>query len=188
VTVARPIKARAGKVTVEIDSALSAQIDAMVRSMAPAVSGALDDYLNAAEAYVAREYPRPGDSRFPTATGNSRDAFDFLRTVEERAGGTILSASVENDASNYGKISRLRGRRVELQAALDRGDSLTPEELRELRVIEALERQTGRKGLVPYVVFVHRGHYWQTIRRMRKDAERAIVAEAAAELRRLAGG
>lgn len=185
---ARPIQARAGKVTIEIDSALQAQIDAMVRGMAPAVSDALDTYLDKAEAYVQQEYPRPGDARFPTATGNSRDAFAYLRTIEERAGGTILSASIENDASNYGKISRLKATADGYRRRLQAGEELTPDELRELRVIEALERQGGRKALIPYVVFVHRGLYWQTLRRMRKDAERAIVASAAAELRRLAGG
>lgn len=185
---ARPIQARSGKVTIEIDAALAAQIDAMVKGMAPAVSGALDAYLDKAEAFVQQEYPRPGDARFPTATGNSRDAFAYLRTVEDRAGGTILSASVENDASNYGKISRLRSTANGYRQRLQSGETLTDDELRELRVIEALERQSGRKALVPYVVFVHRGSYWQTLRRMRKDAERAIVAEAAAELRRLAGG
>ncbi len=184
----RPIQARSGKVTIEIDAALQAQIDAMVKGMAPAVSDALDAYLDKAEAYVQREYPCPGDARFPTATGNSRDAFTYLRTVEERNGGTILSASVENDASNYGKISRLRATAAAHRARLQAGEELSEDNLRELRVIEALERQSGRKALIPYVVFVHRGHYWQTLRRMRKDAERAIVASAAAELRRLAGG
>jgi hypothetical protein len=38
VTVARPIKARAGKVTVEIDAALSAQIDAMAMNNAHLLS------------------------------------------------------------------------------------------------------------------------------------------------------
>jgi hypothetical protein len=185
---ARPIQARAGKVTIEIDAALQAQIDAMVRGMAPAVSGALDEYLDKAEAFIAQEYPRPGDARFPTATGNSRDAFAYLRTVEERGGGTILSASVENDASNYGKISRLKATAEGHRRRLAAGEELSPEDLRELRVIEALERQSGRKALIPYVVFVHRGAYWQTLRRMRKEAERAIVSQAAAELRRLAGG
>ena len=99
-----------------------------------------------------------------------------------------MVASIDNDASNYGKISRLRGRANDLRRQLQDGQELTPDELRELRVIEALEKQTGRKALIPYVVFVHRGLYWQTLRRMRKEAERAIVAEAAAELRRLAGG
>lgn len=185
---ARPIQARSGKVTVQIDAALAAQVDAMVKGMAPAVSRGLEDYLDKAEAYVAQEYPRPGDSRFPTATGNSRDAFAYLRTIEQRGDGAILSASVENDASNYGKISRLRATAEGYRRRLQAGEELTPDELRELRVIEALERQGGRKALIPYVVFVHRGAYWQTLRRMRKDAERAIVAEAAAELRRIAGG
>jgi hypothetical protein len=184
----RPIKVRSGKVSIDIDATLQAQIDSMVRGMAPAVSGALDAYLDKAEAYVAQEYPRPGDSRFPTATGNSRDAFAYVRTVEQRGDGAVLVASIDNDASNYGKISRLRGRANDLRRQLQDGQELTPDELRELRVIEALEKQGGRKALIPYVVFVHRGLYWQTLRRMRKDAERAIVAEAAAELRRLAGG
>ena len=77
---ARPIQARSGKVTIEIDAALQAQVDAMVRGMAPAVSDALDAYLDKAEAYVQQEYPRPGDARFPTATGNSPSASRNTRT------------------------------------------------------------------------------------------------------------
>ena len=64
---------------------------------------------------------------------------------------------------------------------------MTEGELREMRVIMAIEAYKGRKALIPYVVFVHRGKYWQALRRMRKDAERAIVGAAAAELRRIAG-
>ena len=56
-----------------------------------------------------------------------------------------------------------------------------------MRVIMALEGLKGRKALIPYVVFVHRGKYWQALRKMRKEAERAIVGAAAAELRRIAG-
>ena len=52
--------------------------------------------------------------------------------------------------------------------------------------LSALKSQ-GRKALIPYVVFVHRGKYWQALRKMRKEAERAIVGAAAAELRRIAG-
>lgn len=185
---ARPIQARSGRVTVAFDEALRGQIEEMIKSMAPAVSGALDAYLDRAEAYIAQEYPRPGDARFPTATGNSRDAFAFLRTVEQRGDGAILGASIENDASNYGKISRLRATADGYRRRLQAGEALTDDELRELRVIEALERQKGRKALIPYVVFVHRGRYWQTLRRMRKDAERDIVTAAGAELRRIAGG
>jgi hypothetical protein len=55
-------------------------------------------------------------------------------------------------------------------------------------VIQALEKLKGRQAVIPYVVFVHRGRYWQHLRRMLKDTERAIVGAAAAELRRLAGG
>jgi hypothetical protein len=180
-------RARQGNVTVELDGALSDMIDTMLREMAPTVRDELNAYVAKAKAYVAAEYPRPNDPRFKTATGNSLEAFSYPITIEQRNGGLVLQVSVENDASNYGKISRLRGRRAELQAKQQAGDQLTEAELREMRVIMAIEAYKGRKALIPYVVFVHRGRYWQTLRRMLKDAERAIVGAAAAELRRIAG-
>jgi hypothetical protein len=182
------IRARQGNVTVELDSVLSDKIDEMLREMAPTVTAEMDRLLKDARAYVQANYPRANDSRFPTATGNSFDAFLYLKTVEQKDGGLVIQASVENDASNYGKISRLRGRRADLQARLEAGEELNPDELRELRVIQALEALKGRKALIPYVVFVHRGKHWQVLRKMRKDSERAIIASAAAELRRIAGG
>jgi hypothetical protein len=180
-------RARQGNVTVELDGALSDMIDTMLREMAPTVRDELNAYVAKAKAYVAAEYPRANDPRFKTATGNSFDAFSYPITIEQRNGGLILQVSVENDASNYGKISRLRGRRADLQAKQQAGEQLTEGELREMRVIMAIEAYKGRKALIPYVVFVHRGKYWQALRRMRKDAERAIVGAAAAELRRIAG-
>jgi hypothetical protein len=182
------IRVKQGKVTVELDDALSRTIDAMLREMAPTVATEMDKALANAEAYVKAEYPRANDSRFKTATGNSFGAFRFVRTIEKRGDATIIAATIDNDASNYGKISLLRSRRAELQAAFDRGETLSPEDLRELRVIQALEKLKGRQAVIPYVVFVHRGRYWQHLRRMLKDTERAIVEAAAAELRRLAGG
>lgn len=181
-------RARQGKVTVELDGTLSDTIDKMLREMAPTVLDELNTYVAKAKAYVAAEYPRPNDARFKTATGNSLEAFSYPITIEQQNGGVILQVSIENDASNYGKISRLKATANGYRQRLQAGEELTPDELRELRVIEALERQGGRKALIPYVVFVHRGRYWQTLRRMRKETERAIVGAAAAELRRLAGG
>ena len=180
-------RARQGKVTVELDSALSDTIDEMLRDMAPTVMNELNRFIAKAKAYVAAEYPRPNDPRFKTATGNSLEAFSYPITIEQRNGGMFLQVSVENDASNYGKISRLKARRAELQARLESGYKLDRDELREMRVIMALENLKGRKALIPYVVFVHRGKYWQALRKMRKEAERAIVGAAAAELRRIAG-
>tara|TARA_R110000822_G_scaffold34677_3_gene98359 strand:- start:2758 stop:3315 length:558 start_codon:yes stop_codon:yes gene_type:complete len=182
------IRARQGNVTVELDSVLSDKIDEMLREMAPTVTAEMDRLLKEARTYVQASYPRANDARFKTATGNSFDAFQYFRTIEQKNGGLIIQVSVENDASNFGKISRLRGRRADLQARLEGGEELNEAELRELRVIQALENIKGRKGLIPYVVFVHRGRYWQTLRKMRKEAEQAIIDAAAAELRRIAGG
>ena len=109
-------RARQGNVTVELDGALSDMIDTMLREMAPTVRDELNAYVAKAKAYVAAEYPRANDPRFKTATGNSFDAFAYPITIEQRNGGLILQVSVENDASNYGKISRLKARRADLQA------------------------------------------------------------------------
>ena len=73
-------RARQGNVTVELDGALSDMIDTMLREMAPTVRDELNAFVAKAKAYVAAEYPRAGDPRFKTSTGNSFDAFSYIDT------------------------------------------------------------------------------------------------------------
>ncbi len=184
----RPITVGKGAARVVISREWMATLDAMVAAVAPNVRRTMTEYLDESEAYVNANWPRRGSTKFATGTSFSRWA--YVMTISGRGVNTAtLEATILNTAKWADRVNDLSARLSALEARLLRGEALTDEERRTMRILRAQTRplfikKSSRK---PYVVFVRKGTYWQALRKNRVKAEELIVENLGDELARLAG-
>lgn len=184
----RPITVGTGSTRIVISREWAATLQAMIDATAPTVAATMREYLDESEAYIDQNWPRKGSTRF--ATGTSRARWAYLFTISGRGANTAtLQATVLNTARWADRVNELSARLSELEVRLLRGEALTDEERRTMRVLRAQTRPlfVKKSSVKPYVIFVRKGTYWQHLRKMRTIAEGKIVENLGEELARLAG-
>lgn len=184
----RPITVGTGSTRVVISREWMATLDAMVAAVAPNVRRTMNEYLDESEAYVNANWPRRGSTKFATGTSFSRWA--YVMTISGRGVNTAtLEATILNTAKWADRVNELSARLSALEARLLRGEALTDEERRTMRILRAQTRPlfVKKSSVKPYVIFVRKGTYWQHLRKMRTIAEGKIVENLGEELARLAG-
>jgi len=161
----RPATIRHGKVRIELSGEIREWVDNVVAALPKETQDQLQGFLDQSEAYVNQYYPDKGKPGFPAATGFSKSSFHYDMTVERS--GLVIAAEVFNDATNWGKLPLLIDEFNDLERRFLSGERLAEHQIKRLRLLRNVTQGKGAKSPQPYVIFVHKGEYWQYLRKLR---------------------
>lgn len=178
----RAITIRHGKIRAQLSGDLEEFGQAIISSLSQDIQAKMHGFLDEAERYVESKYPDKGSPNAKRATGFSKRSFNYDFRLER--GAQKIFAEVNNDATNYGKLPIVREEFEVLERRFKSGEPLTKEELDRFRLLENVLYSKGSKSVQPYVIYVHRGVHWQYIRRLQREAMRAMEGEVKKPRRR----